>query len=186
MEQQRRDNLPRVSYSVAIALILHHLPEGMAAFISLYYDLEFGILVSFALAIHDLPSGVCIALPTYLATGSKTKPFVLCLLAAVAYFLGGILGWIIIISATDQFVDTFVGVMFSLTSGVMLYVAFVEILPTAIVAANRSREAKLIPNGHHHHEQSRVYVATIIGIFLGFLVMEIGNILLAVSGGHSH
>lgn len=187
--KQRRMSLPRVSYSVAIALILHHLPEGMAAFISLYYDLEFGILVSFALAIHDLPSGVCIALPTYLATGSKLKPFLLCLLAAFAYFLGGMLGWVIIVFATDQFVDSFVGVMFGITSGVMLYVAFVEILPTAIVAANRSREVESVPNGedgHHDHGQSRVYLATIVGIFLGFLVMDVGNILLEESGGHSH
>ena len=170
----RQASLPRVSYSVAIALILHHLPEGMAAFLSLYHDLQFGILVSVALAIHDLPSGVCIALPTYLATGSLMKPFLLCLLAAFAYFLGGILGWIIIVIGTDQFIESFVGVMFGITSGIMLYVAFVEILPTAIVTANRSREAKLIPSGdnaHHHHGQSPVYLATIIAIFLGFLVM---------------
>lgn len=184
----RQASLPRVSYSVAMALILHHLPEGMAAFIALYYDLQFGILVSFALAIHDLPSGVCIALPTYLATGSKKKPFLLCLLAAFAYFLGGLLGWVIIVSATDQFVDSFVGVMFGITSGVMLYVAFVEILPTAIMSANHSRDVTAIPIGEnrHHHAHNRVYVATIIGIFLGFLVMEIGNILLAESGGHGH
>merc|ERR1712098_62487 len=130
--------LPRVSYSVAVALILHHLPEGMAVFLSLYHDLDFGILVSVALAIHDFPSGVCIALPTYLATGSLMKPFLLCLLAAFAYFLGGVLGWVIVIVGTESFVQTFVGIMFGITSGIMLYVAFVEILPTAITTANRS------------------------------------------------
>merc|ERR1719471_2208610 len=63
-------NLSRLSYSIAFALVLHHLPEGIATFISLYYDFEFGLLVAFALAIHDIPSGICIAVPTYCATGS--------------------------------------------------------------------------------------------------------------------
>ena len=178
-----RAELPRVSYSVAIALILHHLPEGMAVFLSLYHDFEFGILMAIALGIHDLPSGVCIALPIYLATGSKVTPFWLCLLAALAYVLGGLLGWAIIISATDRFVGSFIGVMFGMTSGIMLYVALVEILPTAIVTASRTQEGH---NGHRHRGKSGVYVATIVSMFLGILVMELGNIMLAESGGHSH
>merc|ERR1712141_688326 len=97
----RQQSIPRVSFSVAAALILHHLPEGMAAFIALYHDMQFGVFISFALALHDLPSGVCIALPTYLATGKKMKPFLLCVFAAFAYFLGGCIGWIIIELSSD-------------------------------------------------------------------------------------
>ena len=186
IQMQRESNMPRISYSVAAALILHHLPEGMAAFVALYHDMEFGILVSFALAIHDLPSGVCIALPLYLVTGSKTKPFLLCILAAFAYLFGGIIGWIIIELADQAFVDSIIGVLFGVTSGVMLFVAFIELLPTAIVSANRHRESENTPNGGSYHRDNRVYIATITAIFGGFLVMDIGNILLDEFGGHTH
>merc|ERR1719474_2586325 len=99
------ENLSHLSYTIAAALILHHLPEGIATFISLYYDFEFGILVAFALVIHDIPSGVCIAVPTYFATGSMIKPLLLCLAAAAAYPIGGLIGWAVVESASDAFVD---------------------------------------------------------------------------------
>jgi zinc transporter ZupT len=178
----------RVSFSGAGALILHHLPEGMMCFLSMYHDWQFGLLVSFALAVHDMPSGICIALPMYLSTGSKTKPFLLCLLAAFTYVLGGLFGWLLIEVAAEETTDTIMAVLFGLTSGVMLYVSFVELLPAAITAANRHRETESKDTliDQHAHQGTYIYKATIASVFAGFLVMEVGNILLAKSGGHSH
>jgi len=170
-------NLSRLSYSIAFALILHHLPEGIATFISLYYDFEFGVLVTFALVIHDVPSGICIAVPTYFATGSMIKPLLLCLAAAAAYPIGGLIGWAVVESASDAFVDSFIGVLFGVTGGIMLYIAFVELLPTAIMTAKRLSMKE---------QYKSIYRWTLGGIFVGFLVMDISTILLAQTGGHSH
>merc|ERR1712228_15051 len=169
------NNLSYISYSVAFALIMHHLPEGIATFISLYYDLEFGALVAFALALHDIPSGICIAVTTFCATGSMVKPFVLCLIAALVYPFGAFIGWAIIETADDEFVDKFIGALFGITGGIMLYIAFVELLPTAILAAKANE--KLNKN---------VYTISICLLFVGFLIMDISSIVLAETGGHSH
>ncbi len=108
-ETSKPENLSRLSYTVAFALILHHLPEGIATFVSLYYDFEFGVLVAFALCIHDIPSGICIAVPVYCATGSLMTPFLWCLAAAAAYPIGGLIGWLVVETASDESIDAFVG-----------------------------------------------------------------------------
>merc|ERR1712083_1105814 len=107
----------------------HHLPEGIATFISLYYDLEFGLLVE---------------------------------------------------TASEAFIDSFIGALFGVTGGIMLYIAFVELLPTAIITAKKYSLVK----GDAKYKQ--IYMVTLVAIFAGFLVMDISNILLAESGGHSH
>jgi len=180
-EVAKPGNLSRLSYSIAFALILHHLPEGIATFISLYYDFEFGLLVAFALVIHDVPSGICIAVPTYCATGSMVMPFVLCLLAAAAYPIGGFIGWAVVQGASDEFIDSFIGALFGVTGGIMLYIAFVELLPTAIMAAKRYSLMK--GDGEKY---KKIYAVSIVAIFVGFLVMDISTIVLAEAGGHSH
>jgi len=182
-EIEKPENLSHLSYTIAAALILHHLPEGIATFISLYYDFEFGLLVAFALVIHDVPSGICIAVPTYCATGSMVKPFLLCLAAAAAYPIGGLIGWLVVEVASDAFVDSFIGALFGVTGGIMLYIAFVELLPTAIMAAKRYTSSTSKGN---EDQNKRIYAVSIAGIFIGFLVMDISTILLAEAGGHSH
>lgn len=169
-------DVSRVSYAVAFALILHHFPEGIATFISLYYDFEFGVLVAFALAIHDIPAGVCIAVTTYVATGSRRKPLLLCLIAALAYPLGALVGLLVIETAEQSTVDAFVGALFGVTGGIMLYIAFVELLPSAIMSAKDAAK-----KGH-----KKVYGYSLAAIFVGFLVMDVSSIILAVTGGHSH
>merc|ERR1712154_582054 len=108
-------------------------------------------------------------------------PFILCLIAAAAYPLGGLIGWAIVASASETFIDAFIGALFGLTSGLLLYFAFVELLPTAIMAAKR--------HGGSVQDESKykkIYVVAIGGIFLGFLVMDISGIVLDATGGHSH
>merc|ERR1719225_1013891 len=110
------------------------------------------------------------------------KPFILCLIAALIYPFGAFIGWAIIETQSDEFTDVFIGVLFGITGGIMLYVAFVELLPTAILTANRYSLMK----GDLSDKYKQIYSMTIVGIFVGFLVMDISTILLAESGGHSH
>eukprot|EP01083_Nonionella_stella_P040150 109132_1 len=174
-------NLSQTSYAVAFALILHHFPEGIATFVSLYHDLEFGILVAFALALHDIPSGICISVPLYCATGSKAKPFLLCAVAAIVYPIGACIGWVIIkTNSSAKFIDTFIAILVGITGGIMLYISLVELLPTAIISANNASHLKENDKAKH------VLTKSLCWLFAGLLVMSVSNILLLQAGGHSH
>ena len=143
----------------------------------LFYNMQ----VAFALLVHDIPSGVCIAVPTYCATGSKKIPFILCLIAAAAYPIGGLIGWAIVATASEAFIDAFIGALFGVTAGLLLYFAFVELLPTAIMTAKRHGGSM-----QDEAKYKKVYMISIGGIFVGFLVMDISGIILDATGGHSH
>ena len=146
--------------------------------IYLKYDFEFEILVAFALAIHDIPGGICIAIPTYLATGKKWIPFLLCTIAAIAYPIGAIIGWIIVDTASEANIQKFIAALFGITAGIMLYVAFIELLPTSIISAHRIMASS--------RDSQNIFVWCTALLFIGFLVMDISAILLSASGGHSH
>ena len=61
---------------MAIGLIIHHFPEGIATLIALYYEFELGILVALGLSLHDVPSGISIACTVYCTTQSYIKVFI--------------------------------------------------------------------------------------------------------------
>merc|ERR1712129_349730 len=96
-------------------------------------DLEFGALVALALALHEMPAGICISVTSFCATGSRLQPFILCTIAALVYPFGAFIGWIIVESASDSFIDIFTGILFGITAGIVLYIGFVDLLPTAIL-----------------------------------------------------
>merc|ERR1712173_265996 len=104
------------------------------------------------------------------------------LAAAAAYPIGGLIGWLVVEVASDTFIDSFIGALFGVTGGIMLYIAFVELLPTAIMTAKRYTAS----SKGNASQYKRIYVMSIAGIFIGFLVMDISTILLAEAGGHSH
>eukprot|EP01084_Bolivina_argentea_P112466 200579_1 len=126
--KQQKTDYSHVSYKIAFALILHHFPEGIATFVSLVHDFEFGIVVAIALALHDIPSGICISVPAYISTGSIKKSFLLCFIAAIVYPIGAFIGWLIIETTSEEFMDIFIAILFGITAGIMLHISFVELL----------------------------------------------------------
>ena len=160
-----------LSYKIAFALVLHHLPEGIATYTALVNEFEFGVLIALALSLHDIPSGISIGTTIYCATGSIVQPFILCLIAALAYPLGAAIGYIIMEQHGDS--ELLNGILFGLVSGLMIHIVFLELLPTAITAVNRC-------------EDKKVRKWSFMAMFAGMILMEISMILLALTGGHGH
>ena len=164
-------SMKQISFNMAVALILHHFPEGIATYVALVYEFEFGILVALALSIHDIPCGISIGSTVYCATQSYVKPFIYCLIAALAYPLGALVGYIIIEQNEDS--ELLNGILFGIVSGIMIYIVLIEILPSSIQQIERLNDNKI-----------RIY--SYCALFVGLLVMEISVILLAATGFHSH
>ena len=83
-------------------MVLHHLPEGIATYVALIYEFQFGILVALALSLHDIPCGISMSTTIFCSTGSYVKPFVVCLIAAIAYPFGALIGYIIMEQNEDS------------------------------------------------------------------------------------
>ena len=135
------------------------------------YEFEFGIVVALALALHDIPSGISMGTTIYCATGSYLKPFLACLIAAVAYPFGALIGYIIIEQNEDS--ETLNGILFGVIAGIMIYVTLIEIIPSMMAMIERINDSKVTRYSY-------------IAIFGGLLLMEISVILLALTDFHSH
>jgi zinc transporter, ZIP family len=142
--------LMKTSVLTAIAITIHNFPEGMATFISTVSEINLGIAVAIAVAIHNIPEGIAVAIPAYCASGSRKKAFLYSLLSGAAEPLGAVFAFLFL---APYLTETLLGLMFAGVAGIMIYISFDELLPTA-------RQY-----GEHH--------LTIYGLLSGMLVMGV-------------
>ncbi|MGI6151504.1 MAG: zinc transporter ZupT [Christensenellales bacterium] len=121
-------DLLRVGMVSAIAIMIHNFPEGIATFMAGYSDPSLGITLAFAIAMHNIPEGISVALPIYYATNSKGCAFFYTFLSGVAEPIGAVIAWLVL----APFISAkMLGALFSIVSGIMLYIAFEELLPSS-------------------------------------------------------
>ena len=164
LQESENKQLIKTSLITALAIGLHNFPEGLATFVATVADPALGVTIAFAIAIHNIPEGVAVAMPVYFGTGSKWRAVLWAFLSGIAEPIGGLVGYALIESV---FSDSVYGVLFGFTAGIMVYISFKELLPTA--------RKKDVDDKY-----------TTILMFVGFLVMDISIILFETGGGHEH
>lgn len=123
-----QSKLHRVGIMTAIAITIHNFPEGIATFVSAYTNLEMGIPVAIAVAIHNIPEGIAVAVPIYFATGSKKKAMRLSFLSGLSEPIGALIAFLIIMPFINSVV---LGIIFAVVAGIMVFISFDELLPSA-------------------------------------------------------
>lgn len=127
-DTRQHKDLLRVGMVSAIAILIHNFPEGIATFMAGYADPSLGITLAFAIAMHNIPEGISVALPIYYATNSKGRAFFYTFLSGIAEPIGAVIAWLVL---APYISSAMMGVLFSLVSGIMLYIAFEELLPSS-------------------------------------------------------
>lgn len=145
--------LYRVGYVSMIALMIHNFPEGVATFVSGYENVALGISIALAIALHNIPEGISVAMPIYYSTGSRKEAFEYTFISGIAEPVGAILAWLILKPFIN---DTILGVIFALVAGIMLYISFAELIPTA-----------------REYHYNKIYL---FSIFLGICIMPVSHI----------
>lgn len=123
-----RARLMRMGVVTALALAIHNFPEGLATFVSALNDPELAVPVVVAISIHNIPEGIAVSVPMYQATGSRVKAFLFSFLSGLAEPVGALLGWLILMPFMNELAF---GVIFAVVSGIMVYIAIAELLPSA-------------------------------------------------------
>ncbi|MDL2289663.1 zinc transporter ZupT [Clostridia bacterium OttesenSCG-928-F22] len=120
--------LMRMGLLTAIAIAVHNFPEGMATFISAWQDPSIGVPIAIAIAIHNIPEGIAVAVPIYYATGNRKRAFAYSFLSGLSEPIGGLLGYLVL----SQFAsDAIFGIVFAAVAGIMVFISFDNLLPTA-------------------------------------------------------
>jgi len=125
----RQKSLHRVGIVVALSLVVHNLPEGIATFTSAMSNgLKVAIPITLAIAIHNIPEGIAVAVPIYHASGSRRKAFWLSFLSGLTEPFGALIAYLFLMPFWSPFVN---GIVMAAVAGIMVYIALDELLPTA-------------------------------------------------------
>lgn len=125
---KKHENLFRVGFVSTMAIGLHNFPEGIATFMAGYENLTLGISIAVAIAMHNIPEGISVAMPIFFATGSRLKALKYTFLSGIAEPLGAFLAFLVLKPYINDFT---LGIIFALISGIMLYIAIEELLPSS-------------------------------------------------------
>ncbi len=147
------NGLMKTGIMTAVAIAIHNFPEGIASFISAVNKPSLGITVAIAIAIHNIPEGIAVSVPVYCATGSRKKAFNMSLLSGLAEPLGALLAYFVLMPFMNV---TIFGILFAAVAGIMVFISFDELLPSA-------REY-----GEHH--------LSILGLIIGMFLMAVSLI----------
>lgn len=154
-EAARNRSLARTGLVTAAAVALHNLPEGFATFMAALDDPQLGIPVAIAVGIHNVPEGIAVAVPIHQATGSRRKGVIAAWLSGLAEPIGAVAGYLLLRPFLN---DLSLGIVLALVAGIMVFISFDELLPTAE------------EYGEHH--------LTIYGLVAGMAVMALSLLLL--------
>jgi len=121
-------NIARMGLFTAVVIAVHNFSEGLATFVGALHDLTFGFSIAVAIAIHNIPEGISIAGPIYAATGDRKRAFGISFLSGIAEPVGALIGFAILQSF---FSPLFFGILLGNVSGIMVFLALDQLLPTA-------------------------------------------------------
>ncbi|MDR0295415.1 MAG: zinc transporter ZupT [Prevotellaceae bacterium] len=125
----RQKSLHRTGVFVALALVAHNFPEGIAVFTSVMTNgLSVAIPITLAIAIHNIPEGIAVSVPIYHATGNKRKAFWLSFLSGLAEPLGALVAFLFLMPFWSPIIN---GIIMAVVAGIMVYISLDELLPTA-------------------------------------------------------
>lgn len=128
VDRALKARLMRTGMVTAVALALHNVPEGMAAFVAALQAPEIAIPVVAAIALHNIPEGIAVAVPVRRATGSRAKGFWLATMSGLAEPAGALIG---IALLGPWLTGPGMGAILAAVAGVMVFVSLDELLPAA-------------------------------------------------------
>lgn len=153
-EDLKKKKLHRTGLFSALGITLHNFPEGLVTFMATLHDPALGIVIAVAIALHNIPEGIAVSIPIYYATGSRKKAFAYSIVSGLAEPLGALIGFAVLYPFIN---DMVLGIVFAAVAGIMVYISFDELLPTA-------------------HEYGEHHIA-VSGLIAGMFVMAVSLLL---------
>ena len=125
------NKLYKVGIISTISITLHNVLEGIATYIISTVNIKLGIMFTLVVILHNIPEGISISFPIYYSTKNKRKAFIYTFISGVSEVLGSVLACIFLHKYIS---DLFIGILFSIISGIMTYLGINELFKTSYMS----------------------------------------------------
>ncbi len=116
----KKDHMEHIGIISFIALFLHNLVEGTGIYATSITDISMGVFMALGVSFHNIPLGIQIS---SLIKNTREKIILLCVLA-----LSSVFGVIFLNIFNITMSDNVLGILISITLGMLIYIAFFELL----------------------------------------------------------
>ncbi len=140
-----RERIAKV-WLIAMAVIIHNVPEGLAVGSAVSYEVGEGVSIAFAIGIQDIPEGLAVSAPVAMITNSIGIGILVGILSGVVELLSALLPPLFYGLSVST-----LPLLMSLSAGAMLYIVIHEIIPDVM--------------GSDYHEYATM------GFLIGFIIM---------------
>lgn len=134
------------AWLLAIAVMIHNFPEGLALGVSVTYSIPLGMATAIAIGVQDIPEGLAVALPLSSLVG-RGKGFLFGVLSGLSELLMALISTVIL-----KGFEVVLPLAMSFAGGAMLYITLKEVIPEV-------------------YSESYSTIKASVGFLIGFLVM---------------
>ncbi len=127
-EEKDKKTVLRAGLIMAFGMLIHNIPEGMAAFMASAYDRQTGLMMALAIALHNIPEGIAISSSIYYASANRKKAFGYAFLSGIAEPVGGLVAYWLMGAYLNVYT---MSLIYALAAGIMIYISLEELFPLA-------------------------------------------------------
>ncbi|RUM50729.1 MAG: ZIP family metal transporter [Hydrogenothermus sp.] len=109
---------------LALAIIIHNLPEGLAVGVSMVNDVNKGWATAIAIGIQDIPEGLAVALPLIFLSNRVLLPLSIGVLSGFSEFVFAVIGGV-----SFSIMHFLLPLGLAFAGGAMIYVTVKEVFP---------------------------------------------------------
>ena len=124
----------RAAWLVALAIIIHNIPEGVSIGASSAYSPVTGVVTGLAIGIQDVPEGFAVALPVFASTGSRLYALFLAFLSGFSEVVFSVLAALV-----ASYSAALLPLVMGFGAGAMVYVVSHEALPETHRSGNEDK-----------------------------------------------
>ena len=128
------ENLVHIGIVTTMALVLHNIIEGMAVYSTALSDSSLALALSIGVGFHNIPLGMVIMSSFYQSTSDKKKAALSIGLVSISTFVGGLIMYLFKFTSVNEIV---LGIMLSITLGMLIYIVVDELLPRIVHSKGR-------------------------------------------------
>lgn len=120
---------------VAVAIGLHNFPEGATTVAGTLLTTGMGLTIAVSIGLHNIPEGVAVAASAMASGLTRTRAFLLTLVAALAEVAGALAVWV----GAQGLDEGSVAGLLAFVAGVMVLLAVTELVPSGWKLLRTSR-----------------------------------------------